>query len=113
MIEDKIKEYLLSLPVNTEEIEQLTHDISEICEKEMKECMLVNFNVEKGELTINHITELEKENAELKQMVKCINDSNITETYLKVKAENAELKQQIDRLHKNEIIYEKRLKDIK
>jgi len=88
-LEKKFYEYFMSEYFNPKEPEKIAHDLAEIAEKKMKEGVLVNFDVKKGELTINHKTELQKENTALKEQIENIKYLNggkvnqvITETLL-------------------------------
>ena len=72
-LEKKFYEYFMSEYFNPKEPEKIAHDLAKIAEKKMKEGVLVNFDVKKGELTINHKTELQKENEKLKKQNKLMN----------------------------------------
>ena len=86
-LEKKFYEYFMSEYFNPKEPEKIAKELAKIAGKEMKEGVLVNFDVKKGELTINHKNKLQKEITELKKQIANIKylDREKVEKYLRLK----------------------------
>jgi len=117
VLQTKIKNYIEKNENKTKTVDKWAKDIVDIVEKDTPNIMIYQRQIEKQNTNLKDEIKqwqvswdiLTKENTELKERFK----ADECDLCNDLQDENMELKQQVDRLHKNEIIYHKRLKDIK